>query len=166
MQQRIYAAAGEFGAAIQEIQLEHEAQADYIATEPLYQLRDRFGRASGSEHVVDDQDFLSRLDRILMYFEDVGSVFELVLNALGDRRQFFGFTDGHEACIERVGDGGSEDETAGFDPHNDFDSLPFIRGPQIVDHRAETRGVFQQRGDVVKIDAGLGEIRHFSDKRF
>ena len=59
-----------------------------------------------------------------------------------------------------------EDKAASFDPGDDFNSLPFIYVAQIVDYRAQTCRVLKQRGDVVKIDAGLGKIRHFSDQRF
>ena len=56
--------------------------------------------------------------------------------------------------------------SARLNPDNDIDRCGAIVGSQGINRFAEAIPVFQQRGDVVEIDARLGEVRHFADKIF
>ena len=62
MQQRVYFVPRQLIPPLQEIELDHKAQPHQIAAEFFDQLRDRLRRAARRQHVVDDQNFLSRLD--------------------------------------------------------------------------------------------------------
>ena len=70
-------------AALEEVELDEEREADDLALEPLDELDRALDRAAGREQVVDDQDLLAGLDRVAVDLERVRAVLEGVLD--GDR---------------------------------------------------------------------------------
>src|SRR6185369_9914816 len=74
-------------AALEELELNEEREADHLALEPFDQLdRPVHGTACG-EQVVDDQHLLTRRDRIAVDLEGVGSVLERIFDGDRLRRQ-------------------------------------------------------------------------------
>jgi hypothetical protein len=57
-------------------------------------LADRGRRAAGSQQIVDDQRARAGRDRVLMHFEHVLAVFQIVAHAHDLRRQFLGLRTG------------------------------------------------------------------------
>src|SRR5262249_52527055 len=81
------AAAVEPVAALQEVQLDEEREADDVALQALDELDRALHRAAGGQEVVDDQDLLAGLDRVAVDLERVRPVFEGVLDGDRLRRQ-------------------------------------------------------------------------------
>ena len=83
-------------AALEELELDQEREADHLALEPLDQFDRAVDRAAGREQVVDDQDLLTRRDRVAVDLERVRAVFERIFD--GDRlgRQLAQLADGDE----------------------------------------------------------------------
>ncbi len=79
-------------------------------------------------------------------------------------RQLLGLADRHEAGIQRERDCGCKEVAARFDADDDIDRGGFIVIAQSVDGFAKACFVLKQRGDVVEIDARLGEIGDFADQ--
>ena len=75
-----HAPAAEPVAALEEVELDQEREADDLALEPLDQLDRALDRAAGREQVVDDQDPLAGLDRVAVDLERVRAVLEGVLD--------------------------------------------------------------------------------------
>ncbi len=122
-------------------------------------------RPAGRQEVVDDEHLLTRLDRVAMDLEGVRSVLERVLD--GDRlgRELAQLAHGHEAGVELVGHRRAEDEAARLHADHDVDRFTGVRRKHQVDRLAIRRGVLEQRGDVVKEDAGLREVGDLADLR-
>jgi hypothetical protein len=59
-----------------------------------------------------------------------------------------------------------ENKPASFNAHNGIDFLIPISLRQPVNYGLQAARVFQQRGDVIKQNARLGEIRYFADHAF
>jgi hypothetical protein len=66
----------------QEIQFDHEAQRGNLATQLLDQFCGGRSGSTGREHIVDQQHILTRLDRVLVNFDDVGAILKLVFDWL------------------------------------------------------------------------------------
>ena len=112
------------------------------AAQPLDQPHRRRGRATGGQHVVDDQHPLAREDGVAVDLQLVGAVLEHVLLA-GDRpRQLArpcgpGTNDGPDP----VGDGRGQDEAAGLDADHPVDGDAGEVVGDGVDGEAERVGV-------------------------
>ena len=81
------------------------------------------GGAPGGEQVVDDEDAVAGTHGVVVHFEGVGAVFEVVGDADAGGGEFLGFAHGDEAGAEGVGECGGEDEAAGFDADDGIDLL-------------------------------------------
>ena len=102
-----------------------------------------------------------------MHFKSVGAVFERVFDGDCFVREFFGRADGDEAGVKREGDGGGEEIAARFDADDDINGLfGEVVGAQGGNGFAKAGFVFEQRGDVVEVDAGFGKIGDFADELF
>src|SRR5579883_30692 len=130
------------GAALQKIEFNDESEAGDFTAEFFDKLRYRLRRASGGEHIVNDQNIFAGIDRVAVDFENIRSIFKLILDALGDRGELFRFSYWYESGIERIRDGGGEDESAGLDSHDLVNSLAGIGCSEFVDKGAKARCVF------------------------
>src|SRR6516165_9314961 len=92
--------------------VDNKSRADNHATDPADELHRCFNRAARRNQIVDDQNALSGLDRVLVHFDDVGSVFELVVLPDGAPGQLALLTDRNEARVEPVRDRAAHNETA------------------------------------------------------
>jgi len=111
--------AGQFRAAVEEGQLDHEPQSDDLACHILHQFHGSGRGAAGGQQIVDDEHALTRRDVIAVDLQAICSVFEIVADAHTFRRQLLRFAHGHESGAERVGERGGEDKSAGFDAQED-----------------------------------------------
>ena len=133
---------------------------------PLHQLSYGGGRAAGGQHVVDDQNPLPGFDGIGVHLQLVGAIFERILHAHRLGRQFPRLTNRDEADAQRIGDGGGEKISARLNADHRADVLPLVTLMQRVEDVAQRRPVLHQRGNVKKIDPGLGKIGHFANEFF
>jgi len=92
-----------------------------------------------------------------MHFERIRAVLQIVRNTEPFAGQFLGLAHGHEAHSQRVGQRRSEDESARLDADDQIGSRALVAGFQAVNDTCEPTGILEQRGDVVKQDAGLGK---------
>src|SRR4051812_6289620 len=99
-------------AAVQEVELDDELEADDLAAELLDELGHRLRRAAGRQHIVVDQHTRAVLERVGLELERVPSVLEGVLRA--DRLQWklAGPASRNEPTAELVRDRGSDEEPA------------------------------------------------------
>src|SRR5439155_16655691 len=95
--------------------------------------------------------------------ERVGSVFEIVGGPQRRRGQLARFANRREAGAYAVRDRGAKNEPPALDADDDVDRLFLERRRQTIDGRFEAGRILQQRGDVVKEDPRLREIRHVTD---
>ena len=153
-------------AAFEEVEFDGESQAGDISAELLDELDGGFHGAAGGEQVVDEDDALAGLDGVEVNLEYVGAVFEIVCDARDGRGEFSGLSDGNKTCIETVGEGGAEDEAARFNAEDEIDLVLDVMCGEHVNELGEAGLVFEDRGDVVEEDAGLGEVRDGAHERF
>jgi hypothetical protein len=158
--------AGEFMAAFQKLQFDHEGQSADGSAEFLDQFNHGFGRAAGGEQVVGDDYVMALADRVPVNFERVLAVFQVVAVAFDLRWQFLRFANGNEARAQVIGQRRGEDETARFDADYAIDFFAAEMFDCPVDHRAQSFGVFEQSGDVVEENAWFREIGDFADQLF
>ena len=155
---------GEAGAALEEVELDGEGEADDFSAQLLDELDGGFHGAAGGEQVVDEDDALAGLDGVEMDFEGVGAVFEIIGDAGDGGGKLFGLADGDEAGIKAVSERGSKDEAAGFNAEDEIDLLLEVVGGEGVNELGEAGLVLEDGGDVVEEDAGLGKIRDGADE--
>ena len=91
------------------------------------------------------------------------SVLEIVRDRRTLSRQFARLAHRHKSGAEVIRKRGREDKTTRFNANHRINLLTFKLRRQRIDRIAQTLGMFQQSGDVIKIDAGLGKVRHFTD---
>ena len=129
----------------------------------LYQPRGRFGRATGGEHVVHDQDALSLTKCVLVNLEPVDTVFEGVVFAMRLGWQLPRLANRDEPGIQTIGDGRAENEAAALDADDLVDALRDVRRCQAIDHFTKSLRIVQERRDVVEQNPWLGKIRNMPD---
>src|SRR5215210_2680353 len=104
----------EAGAAVQVGEFYKEGDAGHGTTGVLDELAHRTGGSPGGEQVVDDEDAGTGRDGVIVGFEGVGPVLELVGGGDGLAGEFVGFAGEDEAFAGAVGESGAEDEAAGL----------------------------------------------------
>ena len=93
-------------------------------------------------------------------------VFVRGLDAHGLARQFALLPDDRHAQPQFPGEAGGEEEPPGLDPGDDAGFFRPGPGGQFVNREIEGGGVLDDRGDVLKNDPRLGEIRNVDDIGF
>lgn len=122
---------------------------------------------TSSDDVVDDNDLLTGLDRVVLHLEVIGSV--LLLVTLGDALagEFALLPDGDEAGAESQSESGAEEETAALQTDDDVDVALLADGGvesggdlqlESADQVGESCVVGEDGHDVLEQDAGGGEV--------
>src|SRR6185312_15264242 len=164
MQKRENLDAVKLLAAVEEVQLDHEAQTGDISAQRFGELHTGVGRAAGRKQVINHNNALARADSVLMDLERINAVFELVIPLDGVRRELAGLADGHESGVQAIGERGTKDEATGLDSQDQVDFRAEIVFGQSINQRREADVVFEKRGDVVEQNAFLGEVGNFADQ--
>src|SRR5262245_41007281 len=118
LDQRDHVIAGEAIAALQEFQLDHERDALDFSAELLRQADGGSGSSTGRQQVVCNDDARARLHRILVDFQRVRAVLEVVRNAFGFCRELLRFAHRYESRSEVISQRRREDETTSLDSEN------------------------------------------------
>ena len=153
-------------AAFEKVEFHGEGKAGDLSAELLDEFHGRFHGAAGGEEVVDEHDSLAGLDGVLVDFQRVGTVLQVVSHAGDGRRELAGLADRDEAGVEPVGESGAKDEAASLDAEDEVDLLFDVVSSESVNEFGEAGLVFEQRGDVVEEDARLGKIGYGAHKGF
>jgi hypothetical protein len=124
------------------------------------------GCATRRQDVVDDEDALAPGDGVLVDFERILAVFEIVGLLDCFRGKFSRLADGNESRTKPLGDGRAQDETAAFDSHDGVDALIHVGRRQQRNRGFEADRITQQRGDVVEKNAGLRKVRNVANVLF
>src|ERR1035438_939172 len=127
MYERVDFVAAELLASLQEIELQDEPEAGYLALERFHQFCDCCGGSPCCQHVVNDQDILAGSDGVLVDFKNVGAIFELILDPCPLGRQFLLLPYRDEAIAQGVGDGRSDDESPSLDAEHHVDGRGTIK---------------------------------------
>ena len=147
-------------------QVDDEAAFDDLAAHLFDQLASGFRGAAGGYQVVDQQYPFALGDRIGVYFDAVGAVFELVVVAYGFGGQLAFLADRDETLAQRVGQRRAEDEAARLDAGDLVDLLVLVAAHQLVYRQAKTDRVLEQRGDIAELDSLFRIMRDGADSGF
>src|SRR5262249_17422654 len=79
-------------------------------------------------------------------------------------RKLLRFPHGYESGAQRIGDSGSEDESARFDSYDTIHAMSREVVAERVDDRAETAGMLEQRRNVVEEDSRLRIVGDLADQ--
>src|SRR5262245_35673889 len=109
------------GASVQRHELDEECERVHLATEPTHQIARGARGAARGEEIVHDEHALPGPDGILVHFEAIGPVFEIVRGPHGFRRQLPFLAHRREPRVDPIRDGGPEDEAAALDADDDVD---------------------------------------------
>src|SRR5215210_2893120 len=104
----------ELVAAVQVAELYEEDHAGHCAAGVLDELAHGAGRAACGEQVVCNEDAGAFGDRVGVGFQGVGAVLEFVGGRDRLSRELVRFAREDQALLGAVGEGGAEDEAAGF----------------------------------------------------
>ena len=140
---------GEFVTALKEGEFDEEGEADDVGTDFAEEATGGGGGPSGGKEVVDHDDAFAGLNGILMDFEGVFSVFELVAFLGGGGGEFARLADEDEAAAEFLGEGSAKEKATGFDGDELGDFLFAIVLGEQLDNFAEGIGVLEEGCDVL-----------------
>ena len=120
--------------------------------------------AAGGDQVIDDEDLLS--GRMASSWISTASV---PYSRLYSRRTVFagslpGLRAGTKPAFNSSAMAGPEDEAAGFDAHDQVHRRLGIVARHRFHRGTQRLRIFDQRGDIFELDAGLGEVRDIADE--
>src|SRR5229473_3669949 len=115
--------AVQFFPAVEEGKLDGEGGAFDGAAELLDELGGGSGGAAGGEQVVTNDYALAGFDGVFVDFKGVCAVFQGIRDAGGFGGEFLRLSNGDETGVEPVGQGGSKNEAAGFDPRHHVNGM-------------------------------------------
>src|SRR5215218_4848654 len=156
----------EAGAAVQVGEFYKEGDAGDGAAGVLDELAHRTGGSPRGEQIVDDEDAGTGRDGVVVGFEGVGPVLELVGGGDGLAGELVGFAGEDEAFAGAVGQSRAEDEAAGLGGEDAVVVDRVGGGCIVVYGGVEGFAVLYERGYVLEGDAGGGEIRDRPDVAF
>lgn len=156
--------AGELVSSFQTLQLHQKIETDNRATKLTNEMDRRFCRSSGRQEVVDNQHMLADFDRIAVHGEAVMSVFKAILHFITISRKFSRLANGDKSGSETRRENPAEDKPSGLNPYNLGDPSILIPSRQLIGQALHRDRIFQERGDVIKENAGLRKVRHFSNE--
>src|ERR671918_1240496 len=151
--------AGELLATLQELQLDHEREADHRAAELLDQVDLGPGGAPRGQEVVVDKHARSALDRVGVQLERIEAVLERVLGADRAPGKLAWLAGRHEAAAEPVGERRAQDEPARLGAEDQVWLARLGELGELLDGLAQRLRIRQQRHDVLEDDAALREVR-------
>src|SRR6476661_2674913 len=105
-------------------------------------------------------------DSVTVNLERVLTIFEIIRDGGAFSRELLRFADRNEARTQVIGKRRCEDEAARLDTDNRIYFFAVILRRQGVHSFAQTFRVLEQGGDVIKVNAGFWEIRHFTNQLF
>src|SRR2546425_5147317 len=143
---------------MEKTKFDEEGNFQDLSTEALDERSRGSGGATRGQQIVNQQHTAAGLEGVHVHRDGGSAVLEIVFFFMGLIRKLAFFSNGHEAGLEFDGGSGGKDKTAGINP-NDSVHLPGfeIIGQQVYAAGEET-GIGQDRGDVLELDAGFGEI--------
>ena len=153
-------------AASEEREVDDEAcPHDHPAELFFDEAADRLHRAAGREDVVVDQHLRPRGDEVRVELEGVLAVLERIGGAHGRRGQLPGSPGRHEPAPGRDRDRRAQDEPACLSAEHEIGSLPPHPRRELGNRLLQSRGVGEERRDVLEADAGRRKIRYLADLR-
>src|ERR1041384_7549790 len=102
-------------------------------------------------------------NRVAMDLKCVLPVLEIIRKRSTLGRQLSRLAHRYETRTEVIRERRRKDETTRLDADHRVDLPPQKLETQRITRIAQSLGIFQQRRDVIKIDAGLGKVRHFAN---
>src|SRR6185503_18303457 len=102
-------------------------------------------------------------DCVTMDLKGVLPVLEIIRKRSTLGRQLSRLAHRHKSRAEVIRERRRKDETTRFDSDYRIDFLTLKLRRQRINRIAQPFGMLQQSGDVIKIDAGLGKVRHFAN---
>src|ERR1043166_6202294 len=103
---------------------------------------------------------------VAMNLKRVLAVLQVVRDGDAFGWKLFWFANGDKTSAEVISERGCEDKSTRFDSDHRIDLLPFEFRCECVYSISQAFWMFQQRCNVVEVDAGFGKVRDFADEFF
>jgi len=116
----------------------------------------RGGGTSCGQQIITDQNALAGFNRILMNFERVGAVLELVGNRSCLHGSFLGLRTGIKPAFKRYASAGAKINPRASTPTTASTAFSRIVFTKLVHKPVESGGILQQRRQIVEEDSGFG----------
>ena len=110
---------------------------DDFSVKLVDEINGGFHGPAGSEEVVCDDYLLSRLDRVLVNFELIGPVLELVDGVMGLVGELARFSNENNSRAKPVREGRTDDEASGLHPDNEIYPMPPGKNPRLSEAEIE-----------------------------
>ena len=153
----------ELCATPEEGEFDKEGYGDNLSSQGFEETDGSGSGSSGCKEIVDEEDFFSRLDGILVDFDGGFPVFEGIAGLPGLPWKLAFLTDRNESGPEAVGNRGGEYESSGIDADDLVDDGTLCGVREEADGSLEELAVRKNGCDVLEDDARLGEIRNIAD---
>ena len=145
-------------------QFHHKGETHQLTAHLLNQFSAGRCSAAGGQQVINDQHPGVVLKAIGDDLEAVRAVLEAVVDPNDLTGQLAGFANRAEANGIGGGQGGADDEAAGFDANNQIGLKPVADLTELAHDFLPGVRLAHQRDDVAKEDPGLGKVGNLSDQ--
>ena len=152
-----------FFSSVQEGQFNEKRDGDNLGPDFSQQGRRRTGRSARGEEIIDQRNSTSRFDRVHMDRDRVGPVLEIIRLLVSLVREFAFLPHRNESGVQFERSSSRKYEPSGIDAHDSVNRAWCQVLRQQVDATGEQAGNRQDWSDVLKLNAGLWEIRNRSD---
>ena len=156
--------AGELVASLQTLQLDQKIEPDNCAAKLTNKMDRRFCRSTGRQQIVDNQHLLSNFDRIAVHGKAGMSVLETILHLITISRKLSRFANRDKSSPETRRENPAENKPPGLNSYNLGNPSILISSRQLVGKTLNCSRILQERGNVIKQNAGLRKVRHFSNE--
>src|SRR5208282_4073842 len=103
-------------------------------------------------------------DGVLVNFQRVAAIFELIADLQGFGGQLSRFADRNESRVQPVGESWTEDKSPSLHAEHQVNLLADVVCRERVNQPREADLVLEERGDVVEEDAFFREVGHLTDQ--
>ena len=155
--------AGELLPAVEEREFDQERDRDNLGAKFVEQADRGGGGAPGGEKVIDQEDLLAGVNRVLVDLGHRFPILEAVGSLLGGPGKLALLPDRDESALEAVRNRRREDEAPGVDP-DDLGDLGVPGGfGEKADRGLKVLRILQNGRDVLEDDARTGKIGDIPD---
>ena len=157
--------AGQFVASLKPFEFNEKVEPDDLTPKLTNEMDRRLRRSSSRQQIVDDQHPLAAFRSRPGGWPACWSRTPGCISLQNNRQAVFPACEpGTKPAPKPRRKHAAENKSSRLDPNDFGDPLSLITGRQFVGQDRERGGIFQERGDVVKENAGLGKVRHFANE--
>ncbi len=162
----MHIAAGHFLATVEAGEFDEDCHTSDFTAELLHQVAAGFHGSTGRKHIIDDQHALAFDDRILVHFQGVLPILQIIGHRHLLMGQLSGLSNHLKACTDCASNGSTKDEAPAFCSNDKIYLLATKRVSEQFDGKSQPPGVGEQGRNISKKNARLRKIGDIANQPF